>query len=94
MKKRSPTKTAWLSVLIMFIGVAIGFCSLFFLDNKPMAMLVIIIAIAVFVAGKFSFSTLSALRLSPRKNLRSEVSSLRKGFRRINYTGGNCRPLS
>ena len=51
MKKRSPTKTAWLSVLIMFIGVAIGFCSLFFLDNKPMAMLVIIIAIAVFVAG-------------------------------------------
>ena len=51
MKKRSPTKTAWLSVLIMFIGVAIGFCSLFFLDNKPMSMLVIIIAIAVFVAG-------------------------------------------
>ncbi|MBP5379470.1 MAG: hypothetical protein J6Y64_08020 [Ruminococcus sp.] len=51
MKKRSPTKTAWLSVLIMLVGVVIGLCSLCFLNNKALAILIIILAIAVFVAG-------------------------------------------
>ena len=51
MKKRSPIKTAWLSVLIMLVGVIIGMSALFFLDNTAMLVLLGVLAAAVFAAG-------------------------------------------
>lgn len=51
MKKRSPIKTAWLTVLIMAIGIAVLMCSLCFLDNKAICTLILVLGTAVFASG-------------------------------------------
>ena len=51
MKKMPPVKAAWLSVLIMMIGVAIGLACLAFSDHEVLFVLTAIAGIAVFITG-------------------------------------------
>jgi hypothetical protein len=51
MKKLHPVAAAWLSVLIMMIGVGIGMLGMALLDHKVLSVLAAILGIAVFIAG-------------------------------------------
>lgn len=51
MKKLHPVAAAWLSVLIMMIGVGIGLLCLTLLDHEVLFVLVAILGIVVFIAG-------------------------------------------
>ena len=51
MKKLHPVAAAWLSVLIMMIGVGIGMLGMALLNHKVLSVLAAILGISVFIAG-------------------------------------------
>ena len=51
MKKMHPVAAAWLSVLVMMMGVGIGLVCLAFLNHEVLFILIALAGIAVFITG-------------------------------------------